>query len=70
MIFFFQSVKGKKLSLEQEKDEGELGDVSEDDEAAEMVIQGGNEEADGIHHDMLSKRAEKQREKEKVFIAF
>ena len=40
-----------------------LGDVSEDDEAADMVIQGSTD--DGMK-EMVAKKREKQKEKEKV----
>lgn len=57
-------IKGKKLSPEKEVGEEDLGDVSEDDEAAEMVIQGASDDVDGLK-EMLSRRQEKQKEKEK-----
>ncbi|XP_065069326.1 1-phosphatidylinositol 4,5-bisphosphate phosphodiesterase zeta-1-like isoform X1 [Rhopilema esculentum] len=50
-------LKGKKLSMEKEKDDDDLGDVSDEDEAAEMVIQDGDD-VDGLKRD-------KQKEKEK-----
>ena len=53
------------MSPEKEVDEDDLGDVSEDDEAAEMVIQGASDDVDGLK-EMLSKRQERQKEKEKV----
>ena len=52
------SFKGKKLSMEKEKDDDDLGDVSDEDEAAEMVIQDGDD-VDGLKRD-------KHKEKEKV----
>ena len=60
-------LQGKKLSPEKEVGEEDLGDVSEDDEAAEMVIQGASDDVDGLK-EMLSRRQEKQKEKEKVRI--
>ena len=56
-------MKGKKLSAEKEGDGDDLGDVSEDDEAAEMVIHGADD--DGMK-EMVAKKREKQKEKEKV----
>ena len=57
-------MKGKKLSAEKEGDGDDLGDVSEEDEAAEMVIQD-DDTTDGLK-EMFAKRQEKQKEKEKV----
>jgi len=56
-------IKGKKLSAEKEGDGDDLGDVSEEDEAAEMVIQD-DDTTDGLK-EMFAKRQEKQKEKEK-----
>ena len=57
-------LKGKKLSAEKEGDGDDLGDVSEEDEAAEMVIED-DDTTDGLK-EMFAKRQEKQKEKERV----
>ena len=53
------------MSAEKEGDGDDLGDVSEDDEAAEMVIHGATD--DGMK-EMVAKKREKQKEKEKVWL--